>query len=217
MPKERVSEDIERFEKFAEEFRSKYGYLPHGKDDPNRPDAQRIIFDLTDTFGELTQLTKALSESREQVRKEKERGDAYQKLKREKANRCYELTQTIQSLEAQVRELTRRLEYKERALHTFRIGENYGSVDSQSFLLMCEENEEQRTKIQSLEAQIKAKDEKIAELESKLDYPHEEIADLQVECQSLRTILKRVWEDYGDYGGDIKAETLEMIEKELEL
>lgn len=43
----------ESFEKFAVEFQTEYGYLPLGKDDLNRPSAERILGDLCNTYRKL--------------------------------------------------------------------------------------------------------------------------------------------------------------------
>ena len=43
----------ESFEQFSEKFYKKFGYLPCGKSDPLRPDAERILVDLGETYSAL--------------------------------------------------------------------------------------------------------------------------------------------------------------------
>ena len=52
----------ESFEKYANEFRAKYGYYPIGKDDPSRPSAERILADLGATYNELKALQRSVKE-----------------------------------------------------------------------------------------------------------------------------------------------------------
>ena len=67
----------EQYEKFAKEFYAKYGYLPLGKDDPARPDAEQILLDLANTFSALAALRRELEAANEKLSyyRAKEKGD----------------------------------------------------------------------------------------------------------------------------------------------
>ncbi len=55
----------ECFEVFAEKFYKKFGYLPCGKSDPLRPDAERILIDLGETYGALLKAESAKTDTQQ--------------------------------------------------------------------------------------------------------------------------------------------------------
>ena len=54
----------ESFEQFSEKFYKKFGYLPCGKSDPLRPDAERILVDLGETYSALLKMENCFMNTR---------------------------------------------------------------------------------------------------------------------------------------------------------